>query len=394
MRRKRNRFKALAVLLMLSAGLLLADVQGSSDARQAPTTSQAAKLEQLRARIRALQVELDKTVGRRDTQREELRDLESKIGRLIGNLRQLGTQLKAQTDELRLLQQRREQAKTNLRSQKKGLEQQVRAAYAMGRQGYAKMLLNQEDPAAVSRVLTYYRYLNEVRLTRISRIQGALTTLQTVENDIRTHTRELETLKATQLERKRRLQAARARRAEVLALLERKVSDQTTEIVRLQQDEQRLEHLLDQLQDYLADVPPGPAFEARFQDYKGKLPLPAKGRILARFGTTKYKGKLRWRGVFLGGRLGQDVISVARGRVAFADWLRGFGLLLILEHGDGYMTLYGHNQSVYAQVGDWVEAGQIIASLGRTGDAPRPGVYFEIRQQGQPRNPLQWFRRP
>ena len=96
--------------------------------------------------------------------------------------------------------------------------------------------------------------------------------------------------------------------------------------------------------------------------------------------------------MFLAGRVGQDVISVAHGRVAFADWLRGFGLLLILEHGDGYMTLYGHNQSLYVQVGDWVQAGQVVASMGNTGDAPQAGVYFEIRQKGQPRDPLKWCR--
>ncbi|MFQ6021355.1 MAG: murein hydrolase activator EnvC family protein [Acidiferrobacterales bacterium] len=379
---------------MSSTVLLLADVEGSNNPGQPPTAKQEARLEQLRARIRALKAQLDETVDKRDAHRVERRELESQIGKLISNLRQLGTRLESQTDELRGLERRRTRAQANLRSQKAGLEQQVRAVYAMGRQGYAKMLLNQDDPAAVSRILVYYRYLNQERLAQIGRIKSALVTLRTVEHDIHTQRRELETLRAAQLERKRRLQAKRARRAEVLALLERQVDDQTAEITRLRQDEQRLERLLDQLQDYLADVPRTPGQATRFQDHKGKLPLPAHGRVLARFGTAKNSGRLRWKGVFLSGRLGQDVISVARGRVAFADWLRGFGLLLILEHGDGYMTLYGHNQSLYAQVGDWVEAGQVIASMGNTGDARQPGVYFEIRKKGHPQDPLKWCRLP
>jgi len=130
----------------------------------------------------------------------------------------------------------------------------------------------------------------------------------------------------------------------------------------------------------------------RFRKYKGKLPLPARGKIVARYGAPKNIGDLRWRGLFLAGREGQDVRSIFRGRVAFADWLRGFGLLLILDHGDGYMTLYGHNQSLYKEVGDWVEAGQVIAGMGNTGDITQPGLYFEVRHNGKPRDPLLWCR--
>ena len=179
----------------------------------------------------------------------------------------------------------------------------------------------------------------------------------------------------------------------MLAALDRKVHGQTEEIGRLRGDERRLQRLLDELQKHLAGIPGDPVFEHRFRDAKGKLPFPTQGRILVRYGEPKKGGKLRWKGVLVGGKFGQDVISVARGRVAFADWLRGFGLLLILEHGDGYMTLYGHNQGLYAQAGDWVEGGQVVASLGNTGDVPQPGVYFEIRRQGRPRDPLGWLGR-
>ena len=136
----------------------------------------------------------------------------------------------------------------------------------------------------------------------------------------------------------------------------------------------------------MAPAAPG----ARFASLKGRLPLPLAGRVTARFGDDKGIGQLKWRGAFIAAREGQEVRAVHRGRVAYADRLRGFGLLLILEHGDGYMTLYGHNQSLYREVGEWVDAGQVIAAAGNTGDAPQAGVYFEIRHDGEPDDPLRW----
>jgi len=353
---------------------------------------EAAKLKRLRGRIQTLQTELNKTVHKRDSEREEVQQLENRIGSRIRTLRQLNTRLKIEAKRLRDLQGQRTIAQNDLGNQTKGLEAQVKAAYAMGRDSYLKLLLNQNDPATASRVLVYYRYLNEARVQQIDRIKAGLATLRQVEDQITKRTRELEALRTAQAEQKRALEASRTRRAQLLASLNRQVRDQTEEIARLHRDERRLERLVEQLQDYLTDTPLVPALKARFRENKGKLPLPAKGKILARFGAPKPFGKLRWKGVFLAGRVGQDVIAVAHGRVAFADWLRGFGLLLILEHGDGYMTLYAHNQSLYAQVGDWVQARQVVASMGNTGDAPQAGVYFEIRQKGQPRDPLKWCR--
>ncbi len=353
---------------------------------------EAAKLKRLRGRIQTLQTELNRTVHKRDSEREEIRQLENRIASRIRTLRQLEARLKIEAKRLRALQEQQTAAQNDLGHQTKGLEAQVRAAYVMGRDSYFKLLLNQNDPAAVSRMLVYYRYFNEARVQQIDSIKAGLVKLQQVEGQITKRTRELAALRTAQLEQRQALEVSRTRRTQVLASLDRQVRDQTEEIARLRRDERRLERLLEQLQEYLTDAPAVPAPKARFRENKGKLPLPAKGKILARFGAAKSVGKLRWKGVFLAGRIGQDVISVAHGRVAFADWLRGFGLLLILEHGDGYMTLYGHNQSLYAQVGDWVQAGQVVASMGNTGDAPQAGVYFEIRQRGRPRDPLKWCR--
>ncbi len=353
----------------------------------------ATELEQLRNRIQRLQSGLNKTIGRRDSEREELRKLDVEIGVSVRTLRDLDTRMRAQSARLETLSERQRVAKSQLRRQHDILAQQMRATFVMGREEYVKLLLNQDDPAAVSRVLTYYHYLGRARAQQIAGTRIALSKLRDLEEDVEQQQRELQALRAAKVKRKQALEEAHARRADVVATLSRKVHDQAEEIARLRADEQRLQRLLEHLEDYLAGVPRDPSFDIRFRDFRGKLPLPTQGRFLAHFGEPKKGGNLRWKGVLVGGREGQDVISVARGRVAFADWLRGFGLLLILEHGDGYMTLYGYNQSLYIQVGDWVEAGQVIASLGNTGDVPEAGVYFEIRHQGQPRDPRQWLRK-
>jgi septal ring factor EnvC (AmiA/AmiB activator) len=353
----------------------------------------AAELEQLRKRIERLQQGLNKTIDQRDNEREELRKLDVEIGVLVRTLRDLDRRLRAQSARLETLREQQRSAKSQLQQQHDTLAQQIRATFAMGRQEYVKLLLNQDDPTAVSRVLTYYQYLGRARAQQIAGTHVVLDKLRNLKEDVEQQRRELQALRAAKVERKQALEAAHARRTELVATLGRRVHDQTEEIARLRADEQRLQRLLEHLKDYLAGVPRDPSFDSRFRDFRGKLPLPTQGRFLAHFGEPKKGGNLRWKGVLLGGREGQDVISVARGRVAFADWLRGFGLLLILEHGDGYMTLYGYNQSLYTQVGDWVEAGQIIASLGNTGDVPEAGVYFEIRHQGQPRDPQQWLRK-
>ena len=197
---------------------------------------------------------------------------------------------------------------------------------------------------------------------------------------------------ATQQQTKTELEGNRARRAQLLASLDRRVSTQSRELERLREDETRLTRLVQEIKTAYAELPLPSDVKGAFGTLKGKLALPAKGRLAARFGEPKSVGNLKWRGVLVDAADGSAVRAVARGRVAYADWLRGFGLLLILEHGDGYMTLYGHNQSLQKQAGEWLEAGEVIARVGNTGDAPQAGLYFEVRQNGEPRDPLLWCR--
>lgn len=372
----------LAFLIAVLSPAHAADNRGGEEAR----------LKQLRGRIEALQEKLNETRGRRDDVREEVRGLERRIGGLMNNLRTTDAQLRANEKRLADLDARAARERGNLGAQRQQLARQIYTAYHMGHQGYLKLLLNQENPARVARVTTYYDYLNRARTERIGQIQMTLSRLETLEQQIHAQRRDLDDLRTSQREQKTALESSRTRRGELLASLNREVRGQSQQMERLRADEKRLEQLIEELKTALPEPSLSPRTGAPFAKLRGRLSLPTRGPLLARYGGSKNLGNLKWRGLLIGGREGQNVISVFRGRVVFADWLRGFGLLLILDHGDGYMTLYGHNQSLHKGVGDWVEAGEIIASLGNTGDMAQPAVYFEIRQNGQPRDPLIWCR--
>jgi len=359
----------------------------------ATVANDAEQLQRLRQRIQSLQNELNDTRGQRDAVRDELQAQDRRIGELLRRLREIDARLAQDGDTLEALRRDAAAERTKLDAQLRALEIQVRAAYASGRQEPLKLVLNQESPAVVSRLMTYYRYLNAARVARVAQLRQTVGRIEELQTAIGAQTRALASARDEQTKEKNALEAAQQRRAELLAHLDRRVRNQSEEIARLKTDEQRLERLLREIKSYALPTPPGLPNATRFAQAKGRLPLPSAGRVLARYGDAKNIGDLTWHGIFLSAPEGSAIQAVFRGRVAYADWLRGFGLLLILDHGDGYMTLYGHNQTLHRQVGDWVEAGQPIAAAGRTGDAPTSGVYFEIRHNGKPNDPLQWCAR-
>ena len=370
--------------IALLAACLCVPAAGRADARDA-------QLEHLRARIARLQQTLNETTGRRDEVREELSAEERRIAALARSLREIDERLARDTRALAELKRRAQRERERQRVHLRTLEAQVRAAYALGRQPYLKLLLNQENPAAVARVLAYYRYFSDARAAGVERTREQLAALDALAVEIRARTDSLVALREDRQRERAALETSRGRRAQLLAALERKLTGQTRELEHLRADETRLERLVRELKAMLPRA--AEVFSdrgSRFASLKGRLPLPVSGRLGARFGEPKGIGDLTWRGIFLAAEAGEEVRAVAHGRVAFADWLRGFGLLLIMDHGDGYMTLYGHNEALYREVGDWVEAGQPIAVAGSTGDAPGIGVYFEVRYQGVPHDPLQW----
>jgi septal ring factor EnvC (AmiA/AmiB activator) len=374
--------------LALSAGTIQRDAPAErSVKRQAKET----ELLQLRERIASLRGELNKVRTRYDSLREELRGVEQAVSRISDELRGLDDSLAEQARRLGALQKRRQDLEGSIAQQRRYLEQQIRAAYAMGRQEYLKILLNQEDPATLGRALTYYDYLNRARSERITALLDTVRQLEGVRRDIEAETTRLGQLREQQRLRKVELERNREARGELLAQMEQELNSKDRRLKGLLNDEKELESLILALAQALEDIPAEPGNHRPFGKMRGKLPWPARGRIVERFGSTRL-GSLQWQGVVIGAKEGVPVRAVSHGRVAFADWMRGYGYLLIIDHGGGYMSLYGHNQSLHKDVGDWVSAGDTIATIGSSGGNDRSGLYFEIRRDGKPQNPSRWCR--
>ncbi|MFN2308720.1 MAG: murein hydrolase activator EnvC [Gammaproteobacteria bacterium] len=381
--RPRARRRVLALCLLLVAA---SPVSAADDPRKA-----SAELTELRARIGVLQDRLQATRTQESTLATQVREIEQRIGARSRELRAVQARLADGERRLDALQADYTRTQTQLAGERQGLARQLRAAYLLGRQEQVKLLLNQEDPARLGRVLTYYHYFNQTRLARIEKVETLLVRLAELQDEIGAQRTELARSEVRQTAELTELAQARLAREALLERLKADIRAQGGELAQMQRDEQRLEQLIGDLQRALAELAPEGGSREPFAKLKRRLPWPVTGRLVAGFGERRDLGDLRWRGAFIAAPADQAVHSVAHGRVAFADWLRGFGLLIIIDHGDDYMTLYGHNQSLFKEVGDWVTPGEVIASVGDTGGVARSGVYFELRHKGEPQNPQGWF---
>lgn len=379
----------LSIILVLLLGLISESAISASYTEQ-ERQSKSAELEKLRKRIQAITRERNKVRTHYDEAQKELRDTEQRINKLVNELKKIDHQLSQQKNKLEKLQQQQHKLHKQLVKQRNLLGQQVRAAYMIGRQEYLKLLLNQQDPAILGRTMTYYRYFNEARVERIEEVNVTLDELTKVSNKIEAQTRVLNELRDDRLASKAMLDKSYRKRSEVIAKLALEIKDKEMKISQLQEDEKQLKKLLKAIEESLPDLLNAPSTSKPFASLRGKLPWPVKGRVKNLYGRSRYQGRIKWNGVLISAREGKTVHAVSRGRVAYADWLRGYGLLLILDHGDGYMSLYGHNQSLFKEVGDWVEANEPVGSVGSSGGQSSAGLYFEIRHNGKPNNPAKW----
>lgn len=348
-----------------------------------------AQLRELELEIKKFQELLKTTTGERSNLVDTLESNERQIGEMIKKIEAIQKDLKAgesKVSSLRGEQQTLELAKTE---QQDMIGKQIRAAYEIGSQEYLKVVLNQEDPNQLSRMLTYYDYFNRARAAQIDRFKATILSLEDVKQQIIAQNRQLETDRVALDAERASLVTVQAEKANTLKALNQEIATTGTEIELRIKDRERLEALLERITASIVNLPT-PLDTVPFADRKGKLLLPVAGTVTARFGSPRNDGKLRWNGVFLEAALGEPVSAVHYGRVVFSDWLRGFGLLLIIDHGGGFMSLYGHNQVLYREAGDWVVAGDTIATVGTSGGQARPGLYFEIRQAGAPADPQQW----
>jgi len=348
------------------------------------------ELKALRAGIQSLQQKLEANQRKKSNAEKRLQDVENQISETSRELHRIDAELGTKRSQLGALKEKRRVQASTLQRQREHLASEARTAYAMGRQQQVKLLLNQEQPSAVGRMLVYFGYFSRARLQRIEDISASLEQLSLLEESIARKTASLTDLRASQQRESERLQEKKRTRKQAVAALSRELENQGGKLKRLKTNEQELQQLVSSLQELLVDIPVDASQQQPFKSLKGKLRWPTRGRLAKRFGSRRGSAGLKWRGVMIEAAEGGDVRAVAQGRVAFSDWMRGFGLLVIIDHGDGYMSLYGHNQTLYKEVGEWVDTGEVVAQLGASGGQSASGLYFEIRHKGQPINPVRW----
>ena len=382
---KYSSFIRLLLTYCLIALLPVCSIANAEDAED-----HSGRLADVRAKIAEVLGGLNDNKNKRNNIKGQLQKLERKIAKTSKSLRQVRRKHAKSKKTLKRLKSDLVILKRKLTKQRNILSKQIRSAHAMGQQAQLKMLLNQQQPTEMGRAMVYFDYLNTARSQQINDFLASIEKKQALEIAIVNTTRELEQLASKKLEQKRSLTNNRTSRKQLLSKLNADITDQQLTLSELENSRHRIEKLLSSLGGLLTDIPSQAHLEKPFSNLKGKMPWPVKGKFLAHFGASRNQGDLTWNGVMIKSAYGTPVSAINYGRVAFADWLQGFGFITIIDHDNEYMSLYGHNQALYKEVGDWVEAGEIIATVGDSGGQEHSGLYFEIRFQGKPINPDSW----
>jgi len=348
-----------------------------------------ARLKTLEKEISNYKETLNSSHGQKSEIETTLERNEQRINKLLNEIDTIEKELDTTKDKVSSLTEKQKELLTVKSEQQYYIEQQVRAAYEIGSQEYLKVLLNQEDPNEIARMLTYYDYFNQARSRQIESYNLTLLDLDRVTQELDDETVVLESQRKALGAQQKSLANVQKEKQTTLKVLINQISTTGSALSKLKQDRGRLEQLLDKLQESLVNLD-APRSAQPFAGMQGKLLLPVEGRIIHRFGNQRNQGKLKWHGIFIDAAEGESVYAVHYGRVVFSDWLRGFGLLMIISHGEGYMSMYGHNQALFRETGDWVSAGEVIAAVGDSGGQDKTGLYFEIRIDGKPNNPQNW----
>jgi septal ring factor EnvC (AmiA/AmiB activator) len=351
-------------------------------------------LNQIEARMRALQQALAGREHYREALYEELERYERDVGALAQAGRALDEMLAEQRAELAELRRRREATAEDLAEARAELADLLRSAYAMGRGDQLRLLLNQEDPTRVGRVFGYYRAIGRVRARKVRAVEGLSAELRILGQRAEAETERLRELAERQQQTRLRLEAARLARAAILDGLEAAIAGDREQVAALDADAESLRSLIEQLRRKAQIEAEVALTQEAIAARRGLLHWPVDdAEVLRAFGGGPAAGDLHADGVLIAAATGSEVHAVHHGRVIYADWLRGFGLLLVIDHGDGYMSLYGHNESLLTEVGEWVSTGEVIALSGASGGSGDRGLYFAIRRHGEPLDPSDWCRR-
>lgn len=384
-------------------------------------------LKELRDQIDHLRRDLAAAEGSRSEAADQLKDIEREISATQRELHKLALQRGELQTTLKKLENQSRDLEVRLGGQRKQLEKLLYRQYLLGNPDPLRLLLNGDNPAQVSRDLYYLASIGHARNQWLEEIESSLQRKQVLADDIREQADQLAGIEKSQREQHQNFLEQREKRKATLEHISANIAAQRREIGTLQRDQKRLSELIERLSKIIAarpkpkPVPAEPARSARpetplrndapgnkpspreiinekspeplpsghFAKLKGHLRLPAKGTVTNRFGATRQEGNL-WKGLFIRAQASSEVKSIAPGRVVFADWMRGFGNLLIVDHGDHYLSIYGNNEALLKQPGESVAAGDALAVVGNSGGNPETGLYFELRHQGQPFDPMKW----
>jgi len=386
-----------AFLLLFSFALVTcANAADTANARQAQK-----ELRELRERIGALKKKLSAAEETRSEATDALRESEQAISEANRELRRLGQQARDANARLGALRKSAAKTDAGLRAQQDLLARMLRQQYLQGEPEAFRLMLSRVDPNDMARQLHYLSQIAKARARLVSELRNDLKKLEGLQNDIAAEVQSIARITAGQSEQKKKLEAEKRSRATILAKISRDINAGKKQIRSLQGNETRLTRLVEQLARLVRKPPSGrprvrnesiPADSGNlaFADLRGLLALPVRGELGNRFGGPRSGGGPSWKGLFIAARQGEDVRAVAGGRVVYADWLRGFGNLLIIDHGDNYMTLYAYAEALLKQVGDKIRGGETVATVGNSGGRAESGLYFEMRHEGKPFDPLIW----
>ena len=350
------------------------------------------QLQNIRSKIKNVESGIEEAKEEIDSLLVNLRKNEQASVDLLVKIKKSEKQIDTKDKHLKELADSKDEQEALLNTQRDHLSEQIRAAYKTGRSNYLKLLLNQEKPEQVGRMLAYYEYDTRARTEQIASINLVLSEISSLEEKIQVETQQLTLLQINQKAKLDEFKSFRNSRQTTRNKLQAYIDEQDIQLQLLQKDEQELTKLVGKLKhqelaiQVYEDMPP-------FNSLQGKLNWPVRGKIASRFGSKRKGGKLKRQGVTIVAKSGDEVKAITAGKVVFADWFRNMGLLLILDHGDGFMSLYGHNERLLKKSGDWVLADELIARVGDTGGQQKSGLYFEIRQSGNPVNPTLWCKK-
>jgi murein hydrolase activator len=371
---------------LLAVSLLCAVATFAQSDKRASTE---AELKAVQSEIARIQEQVEKDQIESDRLAKELRTAEVSVGEARQQLERIRRERADRAARRTTLAAEKKDRENEIGRERSALAGQLRAAYLIGREEPLKLLLNQKDPTRAGRMFAYYSYFGRARAGQIERIEADVRRLDELDTALAEEESKLAELEAARREELARLEGARAKRGLVLANLKAESKTRTVALERLQREQSGLEKLLKQLRRAIEKFPVDS--NDAFARLRGKLAWPVVGKIVAQFGEQR-AGGVKWDGVLVETERGSPVRSVYHGRIVFADWLPGLGLLTIVDHGQGYLSLYGHNERLFKAVGERVTAGDTIAAAGDSGGSARPELYFEIRKGGRPMDPRPWFK--